>query len=106
MITCFTNMHVLKMVPPFTVLGDLLHGCHWPLDSGPAVCPSNNLETLNEKCLAVDASIWIYRLLKAVRDKKDAALYNSYVVDFFHRLCNLLFFGIKPVLCLMAGPRR
>ncbi|KAH0537929.1 hypothetical protein FGG08_005411 [Glutinoglossum americanum] len=55
------------------------------------------LETLNKKRLAVDASIWIYQFLKAVRDKEGNALRNSHVVGFFRRICKLLYFGIKPV---------
>lgn len=55
------------------------------------------LETLAQKRLAVDASIWIYQFLKAVRDKEGNALRNSHVVGFFRRICKLLFFGIKPV---------
>ncbi|KAI7376669.1 hypothetical protein KC336_g19722, partial [Hortaea werneckii] len=38
------------------------------------------IETLNRKRLAVDASIWIYQFLKAVRDKEGNALRNSHVV--------------------------
>ena len=55
------------------------------------------IETLNKKRLAVDASIWIYQFLKAVRDKEGNALRNSHVVGFFRRICKLLFIGIKPV---------
>src|SRR2546421_499927 len=55
------------------------------------------LATLNRKRLAVDASIWIYQFLKAVRDKEGNALRNSHVVGFFRRICKLLYFGIKPV---------
>ncbi|KAI9769160.1 MAG: DNA repair protein rad2 [Geoglossum umbratile] len=55
------------------------------------------LETLNKKRLAVDASIWIYQFLKAVRDKEGNALQSSHVVGFFRRICKLLYFGIKPV---------
>ncbi|KAL4784545.1 hypothetical protein BJX76DRAFT_326891 [Aspergillus varians] len=55
------------------------------------------LETLNKKRLAVDASIWIYQFLKAVRDKEGNALRNSHIVGFFRRICKLLYFGIKPV---------
>jgi len=51
---------------------------------------------LNRKRLAVDASIWIYQFLKAVRDKEGNALRNSHVVGFFRRICKLLYFGIKP----------
>ncbi|KKK16136.1 hypothetical protein AOCH_004993 [Aspergillus ochraceoroseus] len=61
------------------------------------------LETLNRKRLAVDASIWIYQFLKAVRDKDGNALRNSHVVGFFRRICKLLYFGIKPVFVFDGG---
>ena len=61
------------------------------------------LETLNRKRLAVDASIWIYQFLKAVRDKEGNALRNSHVVGFYRRICKLLYFGIKPVFVFDGG---
>ncbi|KAH7127080.1 hypothetical protein B0J11DRAFT_527151 [Dendryphion nanum] len=61
------------------------------------------IETLNKKRLAVDASIWIYQFLKAVRDKDGNALRNSHIVGFFRRICKLLFFGIKPVFVFDGG---
>src|ERR1700733_867698 len=61
------------------------------------------LATLNRKRLAVDASIWIYQFLKAVRDKEGNALRNSHVIGFFRRICKLLYFGIKPVFVFDGG---
>ncbi|KAF9735609.1 hypothetical protein PMIN03_009952 [Paraphaeosphaeria minitans] len=61
------------------------------------------IETLNKKRLAVDASIWIYQFLKAVRDKEGNALRNSHIVGFFRRICKLLFFGVKPVFVFDGG---
>ncbi|WEW59663.1 DNA repair protein rad2 [Emydomyces testavorans] len=61
------------------------------------------LETLNKKRLAVDASIWIYQFLKAVRDKEGNALRNAHIVGFFRRICKLLYFGIKPVFIFDGG---
>ena len=61
------------------------------------------LETLAHKRLAVDASIWIYQFLKAVRDKEGNALRNSHVVGFFRRICKLLHTGIKPVFVFDGG---
>ncbi|KAL1641503.1 DNA repair protein rad2 [Diplodia intermedia] len=61
------------------------------------------LETLNKKRLAVDASIWIYQFLKAVRDKEGHALRNSHVVGFFRRICKLLFVGVRPVFVFDGG---
>jgi len=68
----------------------------------PSARPTK-LETLNRKRLAVDASIWIYQFLKAVRDKEGNALRNSHVVGFFRRICKLLFHGIKPVFVFDGG---
>ena len=68
----------------------------------PCARPTN-LATLNRKRLAVDASIWIYQFLKAVRDKEGNALRNSHVVGFFRRVCKLLWFGIQPVFVFDGG---
>ena len=73
----------------------------WPI-LAPTARPTP-LPTLNRKRLAVDASIWIYQFLKAVRDKEGNALRNSHVVGFFRRICKLLFFGIKPVFVFDGG---
>lgn len=68
----------------------------------PCARPTN-IATLNRKRLAVDASIWIYQFLKAVRDKEGHALRNSHVVGFFRRICKLLWFGILPVFVFDGG---
>lgn len=68
----------------------------------PCARPTN-LATLNRKRLAVDASIWIYQFLKAVRDKEGNALRNSHVVGFFRRICKLLWYGIEPVFVFDGG---
>ncbi|KZZ93773.1 DNA excision repair protein Rad2 [Moelleriella libera RCEF 2490] len=68
----------------------------------PCARPTN-LATLNRKRLAVDASIWIYQFLKAVRDKEGNALRNSHVVGFFRRICKLLWFGIQPIFVFDGG---
>ena len=68
----------------------------------PTARPTS-LASLNRKRLAVDASIWIYQFLKAVRDKEGNALRNSHVIGFFRRICKLLYFGIKPVFVFDGG---
>ncbi|KAI1740310.1 PIN domain-like protein [Xylaria scruposa] len=68
----------------------------------PCARPTN-LATLNRKRLAVDASIWIYQFLKAVRDKEGNALRNSHVVGFFRRICKLLWYGVRPVFVFDGG---
>lgn len=74
-------------------LWTVLHPCARP----------TNLSTLNRKRLAIDASIWIYQFLKAVRDKEGNALRNSHVVGFFRRICKLLWYGVKPVFVFDGG---
>ncbi|KAG6168312.1 hypothetical protein E4U11_005807 [Claviceps purpurea] len=68
----------------------------------PCARPTN-LATLNRKRIAVDASIWIYQFLKAVRDKEGNALRNSHVIGFFRRICKLLWFGVQPVFVFDGG---
>ncbi|KAI5963872.1 RAD2 [Candida theae] len=69
---------------------------------GPSARPVR-LEALSRKKLAVDASIWIYQFLKAVRDKDGNALPQSHIVGFFRRICKLLYFGIQPVFVFDGG---
>ncbi|ODV84883.1 hypothetical protein CANARDRAFT_28624 [[Candida] arabinofermentans NRRL YB-2248] len=69
---------------------------------GPAARPVR-LEGLNKKRLAVDASIWIYQFLKAVRDSEGNQLRNSHIVGFYRRICKILFFGIQPVFVFDGG---
>lgn len=87
--------HLLRQSSSMGVTGlwTVVHPCARPV----------KIETLNRKRLAVDASIWIYQFLKAVRDKEGNALRNSHVVGFFRRICKLLFFGIKPVFVFDGG---
>ncbi|KAH6619578.1 hypothetical protein B0J18DRAFT_458555 [Chaetomium sp. MPI-SDFR-AT-0129] len=70
--------------------------------AAPCARPTN-LSTLNRKRLAIDASIWIYQFLKAVRDKEGHALRNSHVVGFFRRICKLLWYGVQPVFVFDGG---
>lgn len=69
---------------------------------GPVGRPTK-VETLARKRLAVDASIWIYQFLKAVRDKEGNQLQSSHIVGFFQRICKLLYFGIRPVFVFDGG---
>lgn len=69
---------------------------------GPTARPVK-LEALSRKKLAVDASIWIYQFLKAVRDKDGNKLGQLHIVGFFRRICKLLYFGILPVFVFDGG---
>ena len=55
------------------------------------------LEALIGKRLAIDASIWLYQFLKAMKDKDGQVLHGAHIIGFLRRICKLLFFGIKPV---------
>ncbi|KAJ2905715.1 hypothetical protein MKZ38_004582 [Zalerion maritima] len=68
----------------------------------PCARPTN-LATLNRQRLAVDASIWIYQFMKAMRDKDGNAMHNGHVVGFFRRICKLLFYGVLPVFVFDGG---
>jgi DNA excision repair protein ERCC-5 len=61
------------------------------------------LESLRKKRLAVDASIWIYQFLKAVRDGQGNVVRNAHIIGFFRRLCKLLYFDIRPVFVFDGG---
>lgn len=69
---------------------------------GPCARPVR-LEALSKKKLAVDASIWIYQFLKAVRDSEGNALPQYHIVGFFRRICKLLYYGILPVFVFDGG---
>lgn len=69
---------------------------------GPTARPVR-LESLEEKKMAIDASIWIYQFLKAIRDNEGNAVKNSHITGFFRRICKLLYFGIKPVFVFDGG---
>lgn len=61
------------------------------------------VEALRNKKLAVDASIWIYQFMKAVRDSEGNQMKNAHIIGFFRRICKLIYFGIKPVFVFDGG---
>ncbi|KAL3230696.1 DNA repair protein RAD2 [Nakaseomyces bracarensis] len=69
---------------------------------GPTAKPVR-LESLQDRKMAVDASIWIYQFLKAVRDKEGNAIKSAHITGFFRRVCKLLYFGIQPVFVFDGG---
>lgn len=61
------------------------------------------LESLQDKKMAVDASIWIYQFIKAMRDSEGNAIKSAHITGFFRRICKLLYFGVKPVFIFDGG---
>ncbi|CAH1644712.1 unnamed protein product [Spodoptera littoralis] len=55
------------------------------------------VETLENKVLAVDISIWLHQMVKGYQDAKGAPIPNAHLMGLFQRLCKLLYFRIKPV---------
>ncbi|KAI9273075.1 hypothetical protein BDA99DRAFT_499957 [Phascolomyces articulosus] len=68
----------------------------------PAARPTQ-LESLRNRKMAVDASIWIHQFMRTMRDKEGNALRNGHLLGFFRRLCKLLFYNIKPVFVFDGG---
>ena len=63
-----------------------------------------SVETLTNKTLAIDASIWLTQFLKAMRDPITGQTKPSaHLIGFIRRICKLLYFGIKPVF-VFDGP--
>lgn len=61
------------------------------------------LETIENKSLAIDSSIWLYQFQATMRDKDGRALTNAHVLGFLRRICKLLFYGIRPVFVFDGG---
>ncbi|CAG9566583.1 unnamed protein product [Danaus chrysippus] len=61
------------------------------------------VETLENKVLAVDISIWLHQMVKGYQDAKGAPLPNAHLIGLFQRLCKLLYFRIKPVFVFDGG---
>ncbi|KAI9504248.1 XPG N-terminal domain-containing protein, partial [Coemansia spiralis] len=68
----------------------------------PAARPVR-LESLAHKRLAIDASIWLYQLLKAMKDAEGNPMEDAHIIGFYRRICKLLFYNIKPVFVFDGG---
>ncbi|KAI8355471.1 XPG N-terminal domain-containing protein, partial [Mortierella sp. GBAus27b] len=61
------------------------------------------LETLSNKHLAIDASIWLHQFLRGMRDNDGQAVGNAHIIGFFRRICKLLYFNVKPIFVFDGG---
>ncbi|XP_075680870.1 DNA excision repair protein ERCC-5 homolog [Dermatophagoides pteronyssinus] len=68
----------------------------WSLieDAGTRV----DVQTLNQKILAIDLSIWINQSIKGFRDREGRSVENAHLLGLFYRICKLLFYQIKPIV--------
>ena len=55
------------------------------------------LETLENKILAIDVSIWLNQAVKGFRDNEGGAVPNAHLLVLFQRICKLLFYRIRPI---------
>lgn len=63
-----------------------------------------NIDTLEGRILAVDASIWMVQFLKAMRDSEGNVANGAHLVGFFKRLCKLLYNRVRPVIVFDGPP--
>lgn len=61
----------------------------------PVERPVSTLSEFRGTIVAVDISIWIHHLLHGQRDGD--VLPHAYLIGIFHRICTLLYHGIKPI---------
>ncbi|XP_065200982.1 DNA excision repair protein ERCC-5 [Planococcus citri] len=61
------------------------------------------LESLENKVLAVDVSIWLYQLTKGLQTTGGGAIPNAHLLGLFNRICKLLYYRIKPVFVFDGG---
>jgi len=61
------------------------------------------VEKLENKILSIDVSIWLYQIIRGIQESEYGATTNAHLVVMFHRICKLLFYGIKPVFVFDGG---
>uniref|UniRef100_A0A0K2UF46 Excision repair crosscomplementing rodent repair deficiency, complementation group 5 [Columba livia] n=1 Tax=Lepeophtheirus salmonis TaxID=72036 RepID=A0A0K2UF46_LEPSM len=54
-----------------------------------------SVETLENQILAIDISLWLHQSVKGFRNPGADGV--AHILGLFHRLCKLLFYGIRPV---------
>lgn len=61
------------------------------------------LDTLENKVLAVDVSIWLHQAVKGFQDSRGGTVPNAHLLGIYHRVCKLLYYKIKPVFVFDGG---
>ncbi|KAF9128570.1 DNA repair protein rad2 [Mortierella sp. 14UC] len=61
------------------------------------------MDSLSNKHLAIDASIWLHQFLRGMRDKDGQAIGNAHILGFYRRICKLLYFNVKPIFVFDGG---
>ena len=63
-----------------------------------------SIETLSGKTLAIDMSIWVTHIIKAMRDKDGNMIQNAHISATIKRILKLLFNKIKPIFVFDGKP--
>lgn len=45
----------------------------------------------------------MYQIIKGVQENEHGATTNGHLIVMFHRICKLLFYGIKPIFVFDGG---
>lgn len=64
---------------------------------------SHLLSSFNNQILAVDVSIWLHQVVRAMRDKRGQLVTNAHIHAILSRVCRLLEHGVRPVFVFDGG---
>ncbi|EME31087.1 DNA repair protein UVH3 [Galdieria sulphuraria] len=56
-----------------------------------------SLDTVRNKTLAVDVSIWLTQFLYAMRDSEGELIRNAHLLGILRRCCKLIFYNVTPI---------
>jgi len=56
-----------------------------------------SMDTVANKTLAVDVSIWLTQFLYAMRDSDGELIRNAHLLGVLRRCCKLIFYNVKPI---------
>ena len=63
-----------------------------------------SIETLSGKTLAIDMSIWLVQIIKAMRDEDGTMIKNAHLTATVSRILKLLYNKIKPIFVFDGKP--
>ncbi|GJQ09939.1 hypothetical protein GpartN1_g1730.t1 [Galdieria partita] len=56
-----------------------------------------SMDTVANKTLAIDVSIWLTQFLYAMRDSEGELIRNAHLLGILRRCCKLIFYNVKPI---------
>ena len=61
-------------------------------------------DIVSYKTVAVDASIWMFHFVKAMRDESGNMIPGAHLIGFFRRICKLMHLKARPVFVFDGPP--